>query len=84
MCRKTVRCGGVDNGLLIKLSINLLLNQSIAALAEAMHFADRHELDLHAFEAAINVGSMASDLTRMKIPKLVARDLLGRLPSLTR
>ena len=74
MCRQIVRCGAVGNGLLMKLAINLLLNQSIAALAEAFHFADGHGLDLHAFEAAINAGSMASDLTRVKIPKLVARD----------
>jgi 3-hydroxyisobutyrate dehydrogenase len=31
-------------------------------------------LDLHAFEAAFNAGSMASDFTRIKIPKLVTRD----------
>ena len=74
MCRATVRCGAVGNGLLMKLSINLVLNQLIAALAEAVHFADRHALDLHAFEAAFNAGSMASDLTRVKIPKLAARD----------
>ncbi len=74
ICRETVRCGEVGNGLLMKLSVNLLLNQSIAALAEAVHFADQHDLDLHAFETAINAGSMASDLTRIKIPKLVARD----------
>jgi 3-hydroxyisobutyrate dehydrogenase len=64
----------VGNGLLMKLSINLVLNQLTAALAEAVHFADRHALDLHAFEAAFNAGSMASDFTRVKIPKLVARD----------
>lgn len=74
MCRATVDCGAVGNGLLMKLSINLVLNQLIAALAEAVHFADQHALDLHAFEAAFNAGSMASDLTRIKIPKLVARD----------
>jgi 3-hydroxyisobutyrate dehydrogenase len=74
MCRKTVPCGPVGNGLLMKLSINLVLNQLTAALAEAVHFADRHALDLHAFEAAFNAGSMASDFSRIKIPKLVTRD----------
>jgi 3-hydroxyisobutyrate dehydrogenase len=74
MCRKTVLCGPVGNGLLMKLSINVVLNQLTAALAEAVHFADQHALDLHAFEAAFNAGSMASDFTRIKIPKLVTRD----------
>jgi 3-hydroxyisobutyrate dehydrogenase len=78
MCRATVQCGAVGNGLLMKLSINLVLNQLIAALAEAVHFADRHALDLHAFEAAFNAGSMGSDLTRIKIPKLVAREFTAQ------
>jgi 3-hydroxyisobutyrate dehydrogenase len=72
MCRKTVRCGPVGNGLLMKLSVNLVLNQLTAALAEAVHFADQHALDLLAFEAAFNAGSMASDFTRVKISE--ARD----------
>lgn len=74
MCRETVRCGAVGNGLLMKLSVNLVLDQLTAALAEAVHFADQHALDLQAFERAFNAGSMASDFTRVKVPKLVARD----------
>jgi 3-hydroxyisobutyrate dehydrogenase len=74
MCRETVMCGQVGNGLLMKLSVNLLLNTMIASLAEAVHFADRHGLDLRQFQAAVNAGQMASDVTRVKIPKLVDRD----------
>jgi 3-hydroxyisobutyrate dehydrogenase len=78
MCRETVMCGPVGNGLLMKLAVNLLLNTMIASLAEAVHFADRHGLDLRQFQAAINVGQMASDVTRVKIPKLVDRDFIAQ------
>ncbi len=78
MCRETVVCGPVGNGLLMKLSVNLLLNTIIASLAEAVHFADRHGLDLRQFQAAVNAGQMASDVTRVKIPKLVDRDFTAQ------
>ncbi len=43
MCRVTVDCGPVGNALLMKLAVNLFLNQMLAALTEAAHFADRHD-----------------------------------------
>ncbi|CAA9568600.1 MAG: 2-hydroxy-3-oxopropionate reductase [uncultured Thermomicrobiales bacterium] len=74
MCRTMVACGPVGNGLLTKLAVNLLLDQMLAALAEAVHFAARHGLDLRTFADAIDAGPMASDVTRVKLPKLVERD----------
>ena len=74
MCRETILCGPVGNALLMKLAVNLYLCTTLAGLAEAAHFADRNGLDLATFQAAIDSGPMASDLTRVKIPKLVARD----------
>jgi len=74
MCRETLACGPVGHALLMKLAVNLYLNTMLAGLAEAVHFADRHRLDLATFEAAIGAGPMASDVTRVKLPKLVARD----------
>lgn len=74
MCRETVLCGPVGNALLMKLAINLYLNSMLVGLAEAVHFAGRHGLDLGAFKAAIDAGPMASDVTRVKIPKLILRD----------
>lgn len=74
MCRETVTCGAVGNGLLMKLSVNLFLNTMVASLAEAVHFADRQGLDLRQFQAAIDAGQMASVVTRVKIPKLIDRD----------
>lgn len=74
MCRETVACGPVGNGLLMKLAVNLLLNTLVASLAEAVHFAGQNGLDLRQLQAAINAGPMASDVTRVKLPKLIERD----------
>ena len=74
MCRETVLCGPVGAALLMKLAVNLYLNTTVAGLAEAVHFAGRNGLDLERFQAAVNSGPMASDLTRVKIPKLINRD----------
>lgn len=74
MCRKTVACGPVGNALLMKLAINLFLNTMLAGLAEAFHFADKHDLGIAAFKEALEAGPMNSDFTQVKLPKLIARD----------
>jgi 3-hydroxyisobutyrate dehydrogenase len=47
MCRETVICGPVPNALLLKLSVNLFPISLVTGLAEAVHFADRHGLNLN-------------------------------------
>jgi 3-hydroxyisobutyrate dehydrogenase len=74
MCREVLTCGPVGSGLRMKLAVNLYLDATVAALAEAVHFADRLGLDPGTFRAAIDAGQMASPLTRVKVPKLLARD----------
>jgi 3-hydroxyisobutyrate dehydrogenase len=74
ICRQVVECGPVPNALLLKLSINLFLITMVAGLAEAMHFADRHGLDLQRFLAVHDGGPMASAVSRIKGDKLVRRD----------
>ena len=76
MCRETMVCGLVPNALLMKLSVNLFLISLVTGLAEAVHFAHRNGLDLHQLLAVLNVGPMASDVSRVKGPKLVGRDPL--------
>jgi 3-hydroxyisobutyrate dehydrogenase len=78
MCHETVACGPIGSGLLMKLSLNLFLNTMIASLAEAVHFADRHGLDLRQLQTALNAGQMASDVTRVKLPKLIGRDFAAQ------
>lgn len=74
MCRQTIVCGAVPNALLMKLSVNLFLISMVTGLAEAVHFADRHGLDLNQLVAVLDAGPMASDVSRVKAPKLIGRD----------
>ncbi len=74
MCRETIVCGAVPKALLMKLSVNLFLIAIVTGLAEAVHFADRHGLDLDQVVAVLNAGQMASDISRVKAPKLVQGD----------
>ena len=46
----------------------------VTGLAEAVHFADRHGLNLDQIVSVLNAGPMASDVSRVKAPKLVGRD----------
>jgi 3-hydroxyisobutyrate dehydrogenase len=74
MCHETIACGPVPNALLMKFSVNLFLITMVTGLAEAAHFADRHGLDMEQFASVLDVGPMASSVSRIKAGKLVARD----------
>ncbi|GGM64680.1 NAD(P)-dependent oxidoreductase [Microbacterium saperdae] len=74
LTKTVIHCGPVGHGLLMKLAVNHYLVISIAGLAEAVHFADGHGLDLDVLSTALNSGQLASDITRAKLPKLAARE----------
>jgi 3-hydroxyisobutyrate dehydrogenase len=74
MCREIVVCGRVPSALLMKLAVNLFLITMVTGLAEAVHFAERHGLDMERFLAVLDAGPMASAVSRGKGRKLVARD----------
>jgi 3-hydroxyisobutyrate dehydrogenase len=74
MCRETMVCGSVPNALLMKLAVNLFLIATVTGLAESVHFADRNGVDLDQLMAVLNAGPMASDVSRVKLPKLVGQD----------
>jgi 3-hydroxyisobutyrate dehydrogenase len=74
MCKQTIVCGAVPKALVMKLAVNILLLATVTGLAEALHFAEQHDLDLAQVEAVLAAGQMASDVTRVKAPKLVQRD----------
>jgi 3-hydroxyisobutyrate dehydrogenase len=74
MCREAIACGPVPNALYMKLAVNLFMIAMLTGLAEAAHFAERHGLDLTRLAAVLDAGPMASDLSRSKTAKLVARD----------
>ena len=75
MCHQTVMCGPVPTATLTKLAVNLFGNTMVACLAETVHFADRHGLDMQQLLAVLEAGPMASAVSRVKGPKLVAGDL---------
>ncbi|GAA2869362.1 NAD(P)-dependent oxidoreductase [Streptosporangium fragile] len=78
MCHETIVCGPVPAALLMKLSVNLFLITMVTGLAEAVHFADRHGLDLRLLLDVLGSGPMASDVSRVKALKLVERDFTAQ------
>lgn len=73
-CHETIACGPVPNALLMKLSVNIFLITLVTGLAEAFHFAEKNELDLDKLVAILDAGQMASDISRVKLAKLVSHD----------
>jgi 3-hydroxyisobutyrate dehydrogenase len=74
MCRQTVVCGPLPSALYMKLAVNLFLIAMVTGLAEAVHFAERHELDPAQLAAVLDAGPMASDVSRGEMAKLVTQD----------
>lgn len=74
MCAEAVECGLVPGALLMKFAVNLFLITMVTGLAEAVHFADRHGLDLGRLLAVLDAGPMASAVSRAKAAKLADRD----------
>ncbi|WP_459676870.1 NAD-binding protein [Acidisoma sp. 7E03] len=74
MCREMFDCGAVPGALRMKLAVNVFLITLVTGLAEAVHFATRHGLDLARFVAILNAGPMASEVARIKVAKLARQD----------
>jgi 3-hydroxyisobutyrate dehydrogenase len=74
MCHRTVGCGPVPGALLTKLAVNLFLITMVTGLAESVHFAERHGLDLDLLQEVLGSGPMASAVSRTKARKLAERD----------
>ncbi|WP_136068684.1 NAD(P)-dependent oxidoreductase [Modicisalibacter radicis] len=74
ICKQVFDCGEVPGALHMKLAVNTFLITMVTGLAEAGHFAARHDLDMVRFAEILNAGPMASDVSKMKIEKLRHRD----------
>jgi 3-hydroxyisobutyrate dehydrogenase len=74
MCRQTISCGAVPGALLMKLAVNLYLITMVTGLAESVHFAQRHGLDLDRLLEVLDAGPMASPVSRVKGGKLAKAD----------
>jgi 3-hydroxyisobutyrate dehydrogenase len=78
MCREAVACGPVPNALFMKLAVNVFLTATVTGLAETVHFAERHGLDLGQLVAVLDAGPLASDVSRVKAAKLVGQDFAAQ------
>ncbi len=78
MCRETFLCGPVPSALLMKLSVNLFLITMVTGLVEAVHFAQRQGLDIETLVTVLDAGPMASDASRVKAAKLLAKDFAAQ------
>jgi 3-hydroxyisobutyrate dehydrogenase len=74
LCHQTFACGAVPGALLMKLAVNIFLITQVTGLAEAFHFADRHDLDRSRFLDVLDAGPMASTVSRAKAAKLLKHD----------
>lgn len=74
ICKKMFDCGEVPGALHMKLAVNTFLITLVTGLAEAAHFAARHGLDMTRLMDILNAGPMASDVSLVKIEKLVQHD----------
>jgi 3-hydroxyisobutyrate dehydrogenase len=74
MCREVVACGEAPQALLMKLSVNIFLISMVTGLAEAVHFAEQHGVDLQRLREVLDAGPMASSVSTIKAAKLVDGD----------
>jgi 3-hydroxyisobutyrate dehydrogenase len=74
LCRQAIPCGPVPGGTLMKFATLIVNVATITALAEATQFARRQGLDLERFNEAVLQGPLASDVARVKAPKLAHGD----------
>jgi 3-hydroxyisobutyrate dehydrogenase len=74
ICKETFVCGAVPAALQMKLAVNLFLITMVSGLVEAYHFAKLLGLDTEKFRSILDAGPMASNVSKMKIEKLVNGD----------
>lgn len=72
--RQCVACGQVPAALRMKLAVNLYLITLVTALGEAVHFAEVHGIALERFAEVLNAGPMASEVSRIKLDKMIRED----------
>jgi 3-hydroxyisobutyrate dehydrogenase len=74
MCRQTFNAGPVPGALRLKISVNLYLITMVTGLAECAGLARRLGIDWSLLKSVLDAGPMASDVSRIKLEKLVDED----------
>jgi 3-hydroxyisobutyrate dehydrogenase len=74
LCAKVFACGEAPNALRMKLAVNHYLIAMVAALGETVQSARAAGVDLRLLQEVLDAGPMASDVSRIKLDKLVRGD----------
>lgn len=74
LCTRVFRCGAVPGALRMKLAANHYLIGMVTVLAETVHAARAAGVDLDLLQQVLDAGPMASDVSRIKLAKLVHED----------
>lgn len=72
---QSFRCGATPSAMRLKLAVNHYLIVMVAALAETVNVARAGGLDLQLLREVLDAGPMASEVSRIKLHKLVSGDL---------
>lgn len=78
ICSRVFDCGSVPHALRMKLAINHYLIVTVAALGETFNAARAAGVDVALLKAVLDAGPMASDVSRVKLDKLVRGDFAAQ------
>lgn len=74
--RDIIHVGSNGAGSMVKLANQIMVNVNMAAMAEAVVFAQSAGIDVSTMHAAVRGGAAGSAVLDAKIPKIAARDFL--------
>lgn len=74
LCAKVFKCGEVPSAIRTKLAVNHFLISMVAALGETVASARAVGVDLSVLQEVLDAGPMASDVSRLKLDKLIRGD----------
>ncbi|MGH8050797.1 MAG: NAD(P)-dependent oxidoreductase [Arenimonas sp.] len=74
LCSKVFNCGLVPCAVRTKLAVNHFLISMVAALGETVTSAKAAGIDLSVLQEVLDAGPMASDVSRLKLGKLIGGD----------
>ncbi len=80
MGKKVVYCGGVGQGSMMKMTINLLLGLMMTGFSEAVHYGQKGGLELETILEVILSGSLANGLFQIKAAMLRENDFPAQFP----
>ena len=74
LCARVLACGAVPGAMRTKLAVNHYLIAMVAALGESVQAARAAQVDLELLREALDAGPMASEVSRLKLDKMLRGD----------